>query len=141
MRLLESSSNVANLSGEDFILVPGMRIIPENEIEEEALSQIWDKQCLKSWSLTGKTIPWDRAEFRPINEWWEEEEEEEGFAIAEVALLLETSNPLRPMVNLDTSLKVYWLWESDEIRAYWTVGCWDYNDHQTNQAGVPLVFY
>jgi hypothetical protein len=138
MRLIETYETfTAILGGEDWEPISGKRILPENDIDKDALEQVWRLQCNKGWALDERQIPWDTAKFGTSVEWGSD-----GFATTVVYLDILKFNPMRILEStvVVPTIVVYWLWEHEKICAWWTVGEGAYNTSQTNKASYPIVF-
>lgn len=139
MKLAQTIATLSEVTEENWIPESGMRIIPENKMEENALSQIWAKQSLEVWSLEGREIPFDKAGFAEAIELTED-----GFAKGSVILHRDGFNPLSSLSRSSSRpITIFWLWEDDQIKAYWSILKADttylLND-QSNYASYPIVF-
>lgn len=131
---------------EDWVHETGMRVVPENQIEEDALRQIWKARALKEWSLEGREIPFKKAVFdERISRFTQD-----GFACGSVTLWTKF-DPLKfikgeadPMpISMNVRITVFWLWENNQIKAYWSIAKSDNEylvNNQTNSAEFPIVF-
>lgn len=152
MRLAETLETVQNRPpnvGEAWETYPSPRIIPENEIEQDALAQIWEYQRIPQWTLNdlGKSfnVPFDTAEFNPLLTW-----QKDGFAKSSLILSKEKFDAFKLLEDNDDAqtvhldLLVYWLWQEDltrhnRVKAYWSIGSTRYTTPQTNSVEHGIV--
>jgi hypothetical protein len=121
MRLVETYQTLTVQAGEACEYVPGQRVVPENELENAAFSQIWEAQknaCFGSVKV-----------------------DDEGFGKAYVAAYLLPDRKFNPLTlhNDFVEVVVYWLWENGGIVAYWSIDNSILGAAQSNQAAFPVV--
>jgi hypothetical protein len=137
MRLANTLGTISDTTAEeDWVEAPGMRIIPENAIEENALAQIWASQRNRECPLDGRDTPFDRASFDERVEFTTD-----GFASGMINLSKTKFNPMTVLKdNKAIPITVFWLWQHDKIIATWSIEATEYNPRQSNYAMYPVVF-
>lgn len=134
MKLTDTFETLTAQPGEAHEHVAGPRIVPENEIEADALRQIWDAQRCKQWSMENRDIPYDSACFAECKM------TKEGFGETWIQFENKEFDPLALMDAPLVPVTIYYLWEYGKIQAYWSIVAGEYNTAQYNQAQCYAVF-